>query len=170
MRKSINLMITVIILLGSLIISILRVSANPVVYRLSDEQWFPTLIFVFIMTLFVELFIIKAFLRKNILNSFKLYKTVFVVNLLTFPPTQVIAFLIFRGLPPQVSFFIFYYVLVELIPISLECLLFLLFYKKMFKLNYFQSPVKVKTILMSTIIANFTTFIIGYYLLVGRFL
>ena len=110
MRKSINLMITVIILLGSLIISILRVSANPVVYRLSDEQWFPTLIFVFIMTLFVELFIIKAFLRKNILNSFKLYKTVFVVNLLTFPPTQVIAFLIFRELPPQLSFSLFYYI------------------------------------------------------------
>ena len=75
--------------------------ANPVLigpppYELAF-YFFVILIIAFVVTVDVEFLILRLFLRNNILKNFKLLKSVFIVNLLTFPLTQTIAFLAFGG-------------------------------------------------------------------------
>ena len=131
----------------------------------------------FIVTFVVEIIIIIVFLGSNnpVENYKKFYKSVFSINLFTFPLTQVIAFILFqfnifsRALTYIDNYIIIYslnyilvsFILIEPVPIFLECLLYLKIFKKFNKTNYFQNRVEKKTIILFTITANLVTYLIG---------
>lgn len=135
------------------------------------------LFFAFIATFVVEIIIIIIFLGSNepVENYKKFYKSVFAVNLFTFPLTQVIAFILFqfdifiRALIYTDNYIIIYslnyiltsFFLIEPFPIILECLLYLKIFKTFNRTDYFKNQVEKKTIIISTITANIITYLIG---------
>lgn len=139
-----------------------QVRANPVPMYISGF-FMAKLVFLFIITFSLESFIIRVFIGPNdpSKTSAKFYKSVFAVNLVTFPLTQLFAFTIYQSFVLDYSFALFISIIIEVFPITLECLLYLKIYKKFNILSYFVDKAENKTILKSTITANLVTFMIG---------
>ena len=136
------------------------VHSNPIVVGPSLKGFFYICVIlpiIFTITIFIEFGIIYFFLRKNITRNSKLTKAVLSVNLLTFPITQMIAFS-FMMLFSDLNNF---YFITELIPITLEFLIYLKIFKNFYYFKYFRSPVSTKTTFLSIITANLMTFAFG---------
>ncbi|MFX1593999.1 MAG: hypothetical protein ACFFCL_15010 [Promethearchaeota archaeon] len=122
---------------------------------------------IFILSVSIEILIIIIFIRKSFLfqKSKLFFKSVVSVNLLTFVIIQLLVLVILAI--PAINFFEFflYCTLIEIIPIILECILFMEIYRNLNKMSYFRYPIKNKTIILSTIIANLITVFIGAGLL-----
>jgi len=162
--KTRRLLTIILIFLTLFVTFIPRVLANPVLIGLPPYElaffFFVILIIAFVVTVGVEFLILRLFLRHFILKNTKFFKFVVIVNLITFPLTQTIAFLAFGGFQIPLLYFLFYNILIEMVPIGLESLLYLKIYNS-FYASAFRNPVRNKTTLMSTITANFSTFLIG---------
>ncbi|MFW9818786.1 MAG: hypothetical protein ACFFE5_04185 [Candidatus Thorarchaeota archaeon] len=152
-------------LLIIILISILpQVKANPVVITIWDPYTFLELVFLFIITFIVEGIILMLFLKPVSLKKTtrKFYKSVFAVNLVTYPLTQIFAFLFNTPYVPDYSNFLFTSIAIEVFPISLECLLNVKIYNKFNELSYFENRVNNRIIIKSTLTANLVTFAIGF--------
>lgn len=141
-----------------------QVFANPVGITIWHPYIFLELLFLFIITFIVESIIIRIFLKPTKLKetSKKFYKSVFAVNLVTFPLTQLFAFLLNRPYFFDLNYFLFVSIFIEVFPIILECLLNLKIFRKFNELQYFEYRVNNMIILKSTISANLVTFAIGF--------
>jgi hypothetical protein len=162
-----NLKLKIILFLGLLICIIPQVSANPIPnYRDFNPIFMAFYIpLLFITTFFIEIAIIKLFLGANkpLLKSRNFYKTVFAVNIFTFPLTQVFAYVMYQyflvGI--DLNLLIFITIFIEIMPITLECALYLKIYNKLNDLEYFAHRVTNNTVLKSTITANIVSFLFG---------
>jgi len=147
--------------LVSIISIIPRSLANPVAIG-PDPLYFQYLFLIFFITLIIEYVIISLFLTKNIISPLKLFKSVFVVNLFTFPVTQIIAlnFLIFLPSAFGLQF------TAEVFPLIAETTLYLYIYKIADRENELINPIPRKKTIVSTITANLTTFSLGLLILI----
>ncbi len=152
------------VLISFLFSTLPQVIANPVGITFWHPYLLLELLFLFIITFTLESIIIRIFLKPTKLKetSIKFYKSIFAVNLVTFPLTQLFAFLLNRPYFFDLGYFLFVTVLIEAFPIILECLLNLKIYKKFNDLHYFEYRVNNMTIIKSTISANLLTFAIGF--------
>ena len=159
--KSRNVFITWLLLI-CFIFTIPNVKANPIVLPFYDTAlviyyFFFVLPLAFLITFNAEFLVVYLFLRKKIFNDSKIYKSVFVVNFFTFPLTQMFAtFLTFF----TSFYFLIIYLLIEIIPISLECILINYLFKN-FSDRYLKYPGLKKATLI-IVIANLITFLIGF--------
>jgi hypothetical protein len=155
----------ILLLLGLIILFIPQVRANPVpLGRLEPMILFGYLNLLFVVTIIIEINVIKYFLRSNHAFGRKdLNKSITLVNLLTFPATQIIAFIVFQTYfgHLDIASILFISILIELFPISLECLLYLKIFDRLNRRPYFKHLVDNKTIVKSTITANFISFSVG---------
>ncbi len=152
------------LLLIFFIFNIPNIKANPVVI----EPLFSTNIFyyfffelplMFLFTFNAEFLVIYLFLKGRIFDDAKIYKSVFVVNFVTFPITQIIV----TSLTFMTSiYFLISYFLIEVIPISIECFLINYLFKD-YDARYLEYRGLKKTALM-VITANLITFLIGFVL------
>jgi hypothetical protein len=119
----------------------------------------------FFLTYNVEFGIICFFLKGNILKYSKVYKAIFTINFLTFPMTQLGAFIIMTNLNSSLGpfYFLIYYISIELLPICIEGVLLIGIFREFDLKNYSIYFGAKKTFLMSTI-ANLVTFSIGIIL------
>ena len=179
MMKFKNLRLRIALFLGLLILLIPQVRANPVVVPMFQIHPFIMgiyLNFLFVATLAIEILIIKTFLKNNKIfkRSKEFYNSIFLVNLISYPMTQLFAFLIFesslsdydvasvlfnsilKGFPQP------YIWLFEVFPIMLECVLFLKIFKKLNRTACFVRSVNNKMIVKSTITANLASFAFGF--------
>jgi hypothetical protein len=169
MKRLSKLSLNIALLLGLITLLIPRVRANGVVVGPPMEPliMFGYLNLLFIITLVIEINVIKFILKDNELNehSKEFYKSITLVNLLTFPTTQIIAFIIYQTVLGNldVANIIFISILIEMFPITLECLLYLKIYKRLNRILCFKHPVNNTSILKSTITANFASFAIGLF-------
>lgn len=158
--------ISSILLILAFIISIIpQVKANPVIVSFFGPFMFLKLVFLFFITFTVESSIIRIFLGSNIAreSSRKFYKSVFAVNLLTFPLTQLFGFVFYLSNLSNFNTILFISIIVEIFPIMLECLLYLKIFRKYYFFEYdFEYGAMSKTIIKSTITANLITFMIGF--------
>lgn len=122
------------------------------------------LVLLFIITFIIESFIISIFLKPNKFkeDSKKFYKSVFAVNLVTFPLTQLFAFFLYRPNFIDLNYFLFFCIAIEAFPLLLECLLNLKIYGKFNDLHYFEYRVNNMIIIKATISANLASFAIGF--------
>ncbi|MFW9819306.1 MAG: hypothetical protein ACFFE5_06825, partial [Candidatus Thorarchaeota archaeon] len=159
-----NLKLKIVLFLGLLIFIIPQVKANPIPnYRnynpIFMAFYMPSL---FIATFFIELAIIKLFLGANkpLINPRNFYKTIFAVNIFTFPLTQIFAYVMYQYflVGSDLNLLVFFTILIEILPISLECALYLKIFNKLNELNYFEHRVSNKMVLKSTITANLVSF------------
>ena len=127
---------------------------------------FLNLNFLFIATLVIEILIIKIFFKKNKIyeRSKEFYNSIFLVNLISYPMTQLFAFLIYQSSlgDYDVASVFFNSILIEVFPIMLECVLFLKIFKRLNRTACFLRSVNNKTILKSTITANLASFAFGF--------
>jgi hypothetical protein len=151
-------------LLISLLSIIPQVVANPVGITIWHPFIFLELFILFIITFIIESLIIRVFLKPVGLKETtrKFYKSVFAVNLVTFPLTQLFAFLLNRPYFFDFSYFLFVSIAIEVFPITLECLLNLKIYNKFNEKFYFEYRINNMNIIKSTITANLATFVIGF--------
>jgi len=175
-------MLVHILLIISLFTIINRAIANGVIGFFDYVIFFYWILIVFLafsITIIIEGFIIRAFLRKYEFNSKKLYIFILKINLFTFTLTQILApFFLTTYVPSWTLYqdflirYIFLYMIIEIIPILLECGFFIRFYFGLNKQMLFRPPIRIKTIILSTITANlvsaitgimFSLLIIGYY-------
>jgi len=102
------------------------------------------------------------FLEQEILNPLKLFKSVFVVNLFTFPVTQLIALTILFNFP-----FVFEaHLTAEFFPLIFETLLYFKINKILNRNGDLSDPIPRKKTIVYTITANLITFSIGLLLLI----
>jgi len=113
-----------------------------------------------VITIAVEYKIIRLFLKDIINNQSKFLISVIFVNLCTFSITQIIVFIIIY----KFRFPLWNYLLIELIPITLEFLLYLQIFKIFSHNNVFFLSIRNKITLLSTVTANLVTFIIGTFI------
>ena len=139
-----------------------EVFANPVPFPSADNSNTYSAIFtffvVFLITIVVELVVFHLFLRKNMINYSLLNKSIIAINAFTFPITQLMAifFLI------QSIFLIGQVLMIELIPITLECLFFLKIFNILSKNDQIlRYKISEKKIILTTIFANISTFFGG---------
>jgi hypothetical protein len=152
-------------LIGFITITLPQVFANPVGITIWNPYTFLELIFVFNLTFIIESIIIRFFLKPVSLKETtkKFYKSVLAVNLVTFPLTQLFAFL-FNSITyaPDFSQYLFASIVIEIFPITLECLLNIKIYNKFNDLSYFEYRLNNRIIIKSTLTANLVTFVIGF--------
>ncbi|MFX1459527.1 MAG: hypothetical protein ACFFBT_08665 [Promethearchaeota archaeon] len=151
------------LLLIFFIFSIPNVKANPIVLEsLYDTKgilyyFFFELPLMFLFTFNAEFLVVYLFLRGKIFDDSKIYKSVLIVNLFTFPITQImVTSLTFITL----FYFLIIYFLIEIIPITVECILINHLFKD-FNTRYLEYPGLKKTTSM-VITANLLTFLIGF--------
>ena len=169
MMKFKNLRLRIALFLGLLILLIPQVRANPVVVPMFQIHPFIMgiyLNFLFVATLAIEILIIKTFLKNNKIfeRSKEFYNSIFLVNLISYPMTQLFAFLIFESSLSDydVASVLFNSILIEVFPIMLECVLFLKIFKKLNRTACFVRSVNNKMIVKSTITANLASFAFGF--------
>ncbi len=155
--------------LGLLMLLIPQVRANPVVVPMFQIHPFIMgiyLNFLFVATLAIEILIIKTFLKNNKIfeRSKEFYNSIFLVNLISYPMTQLFAFLIYQSSlgDYDVASVLFNSILIEVFPIMLECVLFLKIFKKLNRTACFVRSVNNKMIVKSTITANLASFAFGF--------
>lgn len=168
MMKFKNLRRSIAFFLVLLVLIIPQVKANPIALPIQFSPFMGIyLIFLFIATISIEVFIILIFLRENrvVRTSRTFYKTVFAINLFSFPMTQLLAYIILDNL--MTGNYIFLSILIEIFPITLECVLYLKFFKDSNKILYFDHPVRNKAIIQSTITANLASFAFGLFPFMG---
>jgi len=160
--KSRNTLIAWLLLIF-FIFSIPNVKANPIVLEpLYDTTsilyyFFFELPLMFLFTFNAEFLVVYLFLRGNIFDDSKIYKSVFVVNFFTFPITQIIVTSLTFMTP---IYFLISYFLIEVLPISLECFLINYLFKD-YDARFLEYPGLKKTTSM-VITANLITFLIGF--------
>ncbi|MFX0007866.1 MAG: hypothetical protein ACFFA7_14740 [Promethearchaeota archaeon] len=164
-----NLSLKGVICLGVFFFFIPMVRANPIPAPVSPFRpgiMFLYMNFLFVITLLIEILVFRLFLKKNELmkHAKDFYNSIFLVNLINFPITQIIAFVIFQiplGEFDAVNI-LFISILIEIFPILLECLLYLKIYQKLNIIPCFKYPVKNMKIIKSTITANLASFVFGF--------
>ena len=156
-----------LIIMFLLIYNITQVYANPVLVYYDFFAVYISLIYFFlilpillVITIAVEYKIIRLFLKDIINNQSKFLISVIFVNLCTFSITQIITFIIIY----KFRFPLWNYLLIELIPITLEFLLYLQIFKIFSHNNVFFLSIRNKITLLSTVTANLVTFIIGTFI------
>jgi hypothetical protein len=118
-----------------------------------------------ISTIFIEFGIIYLFIKNYMINTIKLLKIVFTVNFFTFPITQLFAlFLLFMF--PNINYF---YLIAEILPISLEIGLFLKIYHKFIALEYLQGNISLNRKFFSVFTANLVNCLFGVVLSLLQF-
>lgn len=147
------------------------VYGNPVgVYSFTNSEGIAftigLLINLLIFTILIELGILYIYYRTYIIEgrcSLKFIKVVVVVNLFTFPMTQIIGLLLSTWLIRlSLSLPIVLLLLnTEIFPISIEYVLYLKIFDEFHASNDFITPVPKNKIISSTIIANSITFSLG---------
>ena len=169
MMKFKNLRRSIAFFLVLLVLIIPQVRANPVVVPMFQIHPFIMgiyLNFLFVATLAIEILIIKTFLKNNKIfeRSKEFYNSIFLVNLISYPMTQLFAFLIFESSLSDydVASVLFNSILIEVFPIMLECVLFLKIFKKLNRTACFVRSVNNKMIVKSTITANLASFAFGF--------
>ena len=144
------------------IISIIpRSLANPIAIG-PDPLYFLYLFFIFFMTLIIEYVIILLFLTKYIISPSNLFKSVFLVNLFTFPVTQLIALNILIFLPSAFGL----HFTAEVFPLIAETTLYLNINKIADRKNELINPIPRKKTIVYTITANLITFSLGLLILI----
>jgi len=166
MTKLKNWRLKIVIFLGLFILFIPSVRANPVLPPVYEPVFMAFyVIFLFIITFSIETAVIKLYLVKNkpILDSRRFYKAIFAVNIFTFPLTQMFAIILYQYFlnDYDIGNVIFISVLIEVFPITLECVLFLKIFQTWNDITYFEQRVRSNTILKSTITANLVSFGVG---------
>lgn len=155
-----------------LISNITQVKANPVILGYDMHLYlfllFLLILYAFVITIFLENLIIRVFLRRCQFDTTMLFINVIKINLFTFAIAQLIAlYFIFNRnywYSENIIKYIFFYISIELIPFFLEFLLYFRFYVKSNRNLIFEPPVKIKTMILSTLTANIITIIIGLFL------
>ncbi|MFW9865072.1 MAG: hypothetical protein ACFFEN_03165 [Candidatus Thorarchaeota archaeon] len=119
--------------------------------------------FLFFMSIVIEYRIYLKIFKSYIRNPSILYKWVYAVNSVTFPLTQITAFLLVRNVSqiPELSF------ISELIPMILESLLLLIIFKRLTLTGDIRKTQSQKNIIFSAILANLATFVFGILLSLG---
>jgi len=137
--------------------------ANPVYVMPSPELPYAILLIViFFINIVIEYIVIFLFLSHNILNPLKLFKSVFVVNLFTFPVTQLMALSISLFFP-----FVFgLHFVAELFPLISETILYLKINQILDRNGELDYPITRKKTITYTITANLITFLIGLIFLI----
>ncbi|MFX1316143.1 MAG: hypothetical protein ACFE9T_09790 [Promethearchaeota archaeon] len=158
--KSLKVALYTVLILIIITTQIHFANANPVVVDTSDTPLLQILLVLPVMlicTILLEYLIFSALTDDRTLNGSDLFKSVAIVNLFTFPITQLLALLvaIFVFVPYQVYFYLF----VELVSISLEFVLFLYIFKKVLEVIQTRNSVKI---FVNTLAANIITFAFGF--------
>ncbi|MFX0030642.1 MAG: hypothetical protein ACFE8B_15625 [Candidatus Hermodarchaeota archaeon] len=116
-----------------------------------------------IFTILIELGVLYIYFRKYIIEgkcSLKFIKSVIVVNLFTFPMTQLISLLL-----SMLSIQIFLLLIItEIAPISIEYVLYLKIFNEFHASNNFFIPISKKKVTSSTLTANLITFSLGIFI------
>ena len=121
------------------------------------------LIFLLIFTILIESGLLYFSFRKDFQESkfiSKFFKSIVVVNLFTFPLTQLVGLLL-SVMSIQIFLLLIFS---EIIPISIEYLLYIRIFDEFHKSNYVLSPISRKKISISTITANLITFSLGIFI------
>ncbi len=135
--------------------------ANPVVIGPGPID-LAYLFVIFFINLIIEYVIIFLFLTKHIHFPLKLFQSVFLVNLFTFPVTQIIALNIMVYFP----FAFGLHFTAELFPLIVETFLYLTINKIADRNSELKKPIPTKKTVFYTITANLITFSIGLMVLI----
>lgn len=117
------------------------------------------LIFSFIITTGVEFCIIYIFLRSHNPIKKKLFYSVGFVNLVLFPPTNMIIFFIFTF---YIEFFPLFTIIIGFLMVLLEWLLYRLEFQKLFYIDSIREAISIKKTFFISTLANFTSFGVIY--------
>lgn len=127
------------------------------------------LIYLLLITIIIELGLLYLIFHKDIVDSrcsLKFIKSVIVVNLFTFPITQLVG-LILSVLSIQIFLLI---LLSEVFPFSIEYTLYLRIFDAFYESQDFVNPIPKKKVSFSTIIANLTTMLLGIFIFLPQIL
>lgn len=151
----------VIIFLILCIIFIPSVSALIIAPPLNEQPLYIVLnlIFSFIITTGVEFCIIYIFLRSHNPIKKKLFYSVGFVNLVLFPPTNMIIFFIFTF---YIEFFPLFTIIIGFLMVLLEWLLYRLEFQKLFNIDSIREVMSIKKTFFISTLANFTSFGVIY--------
>jgi len=165
-RKFINVkvkraIICLLLSFFSLVSIIPKSLANPVGIGpdIPDIQY---LFLIFFLNLIIEYVIIFLFLTKHIHFPSKLFQSVFLVNLFTFPVTQIIALNILVFFPSAFGL----HFIAELFPLIVEPFLYISINKIADRNNELKKPIPARKTVFYTITANLITFSIGLMILI----
>lgn len=156
---------TIIILLILFFIFIPSVSAAIVPPPFNEQPLYIVLnlMVTFIIATSVEFCIVYIFLRSQNLIKKKLFYSVGFVNLVLFPPTNIVIFFIFTFF---VEFFPLFTIIFSVLMILLEWLLYRLEFQKLFYIDSIPEVISNKKTFFISTLANFTSFSIVYLPLV----
>jgi hypothetical protein len=142
------------------IVPLVKCNPVPIPFGVTNESLFYIVVYLPILlnfTILMEFGIILLFVKKVLVDKINLFKAVLAVNLFTFPITQFFAlFLIF--LQPSLNYI---YLFTEIIPITLEILIFLKIFDKFLHLGYLKSELALNKKILSIFFANLITFLSG---------
>ncbi|MFW9829797.1 MAG: hypothetical protein ACFFEY_19675 [Candidatus Thorarchaeota archaeon] len=162
MKKK-SIFLSIIIFLIVIIPSIYANPITPIYESRNAVIYIITSVGLLITSVSIELVIIMLFIRKNRLHqNFNIfYKSILVVNLITFLITQIVAFLTLMFSPSNIYLYILIYILIEFIPISIESFIYIRVYNFLNQNHSFRIPIDRKKIILSTFTANMATFLFG---------
>ncbi|MFX0004762.1 MAG: hypothetical protein ACFE9J_14940, partial [Candidatus Hermodarchaeota archaeon] len=115
---------------------------------------------VMIMTLLLEYGIILLLTSNNIKNSYDLFKLVVWVNLITFPITQWLVLIFYSTSLIYSDFILFIYLLIEIVPITLEFLFYRYIFKQFDKDLLILKPISTKKTFSYSLSTNIISFLI----------
>ena len=115
---------------------------------------FLTYLITFVVGFTVEHLVIYLFISRCVSSAGRLYRSVFIVNLITFPLTQVLAYWLVYWL---YSVWRVYY-FAEVIPFGAEYFLLKWQFGKLKKSGALRSPVSNRIVFVAMVVANIVTF------------
>lgn len=151
-----KVIISVLLSFISFVLIIPNSLANPIPIG-PDFPYFGVLICLFLINLSIEYFVIFKFISKYVLYRPIIIKSVFLVNLFTFPITQFIALIILLVYPFAVGL----HFTAELFPLVVETILFLKINKIKYHTGELRIPIPRTRTIAYTITANLITFSLG---------
>lgn len=142
------------------LLEISMVKANPVVVPLYVDIFYMTfiLIMVFIINTIIEYSINYISFKNYVLHNRELYKIIVMVNLVTFPLTQVFAYIISLYF---MTFFFSYIIFIEFLVIIAEWSLLKIELSRLVNKFSFKFPIKSLKIFHVALLSNVTSFLIG---------
>jgi len=158
--KKLLYLVIIFVLLQDVVI--LNVYGNPVILYYFDPG-FMAIIFglLYIFSSLVEYAIILQFIKKYVINRRKFVGAILIINLITYPPTQGVVYIISLFTK---TFFNYFVIIIEVFVIIIEYYLVKWQICKLIRSQFIDEsiqPVKSKKVFLAVLISNTITFIIG---------
>ncbi|MFX1496769.1 MAG: hypothetical protein ACFFBH_04515 [Promethearchaeota archaeon] len=118
-----------------------------------------TVVVTSIFNILIEYGVVYGFLKSSILVKHKLFSSVTLVNLTTFPPTNTIAYLFVAF---YLGFYAVYVIIISIVVTLIDCVLYYLEFQKLFYRNSIKNQPSIKRTILISSLANSASFSVIY--------